>query len=77
MIIQETIGNLIKTYSDAGMYIRGGYPEGLYAEALDPAELNRQYEETDIPIEEEEAEDEDLIREKAEAYDILMGDSND
>lgn len=77
MLIQETIGNLIKTYSDAGMYIRGGYPEGLYVEATDPAELNRQYEETDIPIEEEETVDEDLIREKAEAYDILMGDSND
>lgn len=73
MLIQEQIGNFIKTYSDKGVYIRGGYPEGLYVEATDPAELNRTYEETDIPIETEE-EDESVIKEKAEAYDILIGD---
>ena len=31
MIIQEEIGNgLVKTYSDKGMLIKGGVPEGLY-----------------------------------------------
>ena len=57
MIIQEEIGNgLIKTYSDKGMFIKGGVPEGLYAEAIDPKELGRVYVETDetIPQPEEE-----------------------
>ena len=39
---------LNRTYSDAGMMIER---EGVqYSEAIDPAELNRQYAETDIPI---------------------------
>lgn len=46
----------IRTYSDAGYLIHGGSPEGDYAEAIDPAELGRVYVETDIPIEEDEAE---------------------
>ena len=50
MIRQETIGNMIRTYSDAGMMIHGGSPEADYAEALDPAELGRTYTETNIPI---------------------------
>lgn len=58
----------VKTYSDAGFYIHGGSPEGDYAEAIDPADLNRTYTETNIPIEEEPT-----AEEKAEAYDILMG----
>ena len=41
----------IRTYSDAGFLIHGGTPEGDYSEATDPAELNRTYTETDIPIE--------------------------
>ena len=41
-----------------------------YAEANDPAEFNRQYIETDIPIDDEPM---DEIEEKAKAYDILMG----
>ena len=72
MIVQEVMGDLVKTYSDKGMLIRGGFPEGLYAEAIDPISAGRIYEETDIPIEEDE-DPEDLIHEKAEAYDILMG----
>ena len=39
---------LNRTYSDAGMMIER---EGVqYSDAIDPAELNRQYAETDIPI---------------------------
>lgn len=63
MIIQEDIGNdLVKTYSDQGMMIRGGVPEGLYDIAIDPKRLGRTYVETDIPVpteEEPEEEDED------------------
>lgn len=40
---------LNRTYSDIGMMIER---DGIqYSEAIDPAELNRQYTETDIPIE--------------------------
>lgn len=57
MIIQEEIGNgLVKTYSDKGMLIKGGVPEGLYAEAIDPKELGRVYVETDEPIPQPEEE---------------------
>lgn len=40
---------LNRTYSDIGMMIER---DGVrYSEAIDPAELNRQYTETDEPIE--------------------------
>jgi hypothetical protein len=43
---------LNRTYSDAGMKIER---DGVrYDEAIDPAELDRQYTETDEPIETEE-----------------------
>lgn len=52
MIVQEQISDtLIRTYSDANVYIRGGNPVGDYAEAIDPISANRAYIETDIPIE--------------------------
>lgn len=55
MIVQERLkNNLIKTYSDQHFYIKGGFPEGLYTEAIDPEELHREYIETDIPIEDED-----------------------
>lgn len=57
-----------RTYSDRGMMIHGGFPEGNYDEAVDPAELGRVYTETDIPIEEEEAEAEEIVS-------ILTGES--
>lgn len=61
MIVQEhiTIGgkDFVKTYSDSGFMVHGGSPESDYAEAIDPAELNRQYTETDIPIEGTDAEE--------------------
>jgi hypothetical protein len=44
---------LNRTYSDAGMMIER---DGVrYSEAVDPAELNREYIETDEPIEVDEA----------------------
>ena len=61
MIIQEQIGNdLVKTYSDKGMMIRKIGTEELYSEAIDPKRFNREYEETDIPIEQHEKLDEVL-----------------
>ena len=52
MIKKEYLdGGLIKTYSDIGMYVHGGWPEADYAEAIDPASMNRTYIETDRPIE--------------------------
>lgn len=56
MIIKENIenkkGKFIKQYSDLHFYIQR---EGvLYEEAIDPIEFDREYEETDIPIEQEE-----------------------
>lgn len=56
---------LNRTYSDRGFMIRR---EGvLYAEAIDPAEENRVYTETDMPVNTGETE------QKAAAYDILVG----
>lgn len=57
MIKTEIIGNLIKTYSDIGMKIHGGMPEGNYDEAYDPIDSGRIYFETNIPIEEPTAEE--------------------
>lgn len=71
MIVQEIQGDLVKTYSDKNMYVRGGEPEGLYAEAWDLVSSGRTYVETDIPIEE----DEDTDQDKIEGYDILMGET--
>ena len=54
MIIQEQIGNdLVKTYSDKGLMIRKKGTEEIYSEAIDPQKFNREYEETDIPIDNE------------------------
>lgn len=43
-----------RTYSDSGFKIHGGFPESDYDEAIDLSELNRQYTETNIPIEEQQ-----------------------
>ena len=65
MIIQEQIGNdLVKTYSDKGMMIRKIGTEELYSEAIDPKKLNREYEETDIPIEQHDELEEGLEDER-------------
>ena len=61
MIIQEQIGNdLVKTYSDKGVMIRKKGTEEIYSEAIDPQKFNREYEETDIPIEQHDEIDEGL-----------------
>lgn len=71
MIVQELIGDgLVRTYSDQGVLIHGGFPEGDYVEAVDPVSLGRTYVETDIPI---EIEEETVDTEYAEAGRILMG----
>ena len=70
MIITEIIDNkFTRTYSDIGVYIHGGFPEGDYVEAVDPISENRTYVETNIPIEEIEED----IDPYAEAGRILMG----
>ena len=65
MIIQEQIGNdLVKTYSDNGMMIRKIGTDELYSEAIDPKRFNREYEETDIPIEQHDELEEGLEDER-------------
>lgn len=73
MIRTETVGNLVRTYSDAGFYIHGGSPEADYTEAIDPTDAGRTYTETDIKIPEEEPTDEDY----AAAGRILLGEAEE
>jgi hypothetical protein len=62
MIKTELLENdLIRTYSDAGMKIHGGFPEGDYNEAIDPVSAQRTYTETDIPIEDDELTDSEAL----------------
>lgn len=69
-IVQEhfLVNNIdfVRTYSDRGMKVHGGFPEGDYDVAEDPAALNRTYTETDIPIDGGEVTAE-------EALDFLFG----
>ncbi len=67
MIVQENITgtNLVKTFSDRGVLIHGGYPEADYEEAIDPVDAGRTYVETDTYI------GEDLT--DAEALAIITG----
>lgn len=72
MIIPKSVKigdkDFIYQYSDKGMKLeRDGE---LYDDAYDPAEFDRKYNETDIPI---DGEPMDETEEKAKAYDILMG----
>ena len=67
MIIQEQISDtMVRTYSDKGVMIHGGYPEADYSEAVDPISAGRTYTETDIPIPSEEITD-------TQALNILLG----
>lgn len=68
MIVQENIEiggrNFVKTKSDRGVKIHGGFPESDYDEACDPAELGRTYTETEMPCDPVDPE---------EALSILLG----
>ena len=53
MIVQEIIEDyttLVQTYSNAGFMIRKKGTDEIYSEAIDPKNMNREYEETDILI---------------------------
>ena len=57
-IVREILDeDTVCTYSDRGVMIHGGFPEGDYAEAIDPISMNRTYTETEIPIDELDAQD--------------------
>lgn len=60
MVIQEKLKingkDFVKSYSSIGMKIHGGSPISDYDEAIDPSEFNRQYVETEIPIDKSLAE---------------------
>lgn len=51
MLSTETMfDGRVRTYSDAGMYIRQAETDILYEDAVDPESENRIYTETDIPL---------------------------
>lgn len=74
MIITENVTidgrQFVKTYSDAGMYIRQEQTDALYSEAIDVENAPFTYVETDIPIEGEELSE---TEQKAAAWDELTG----
>ena len=73
MLVRENteIGGraFVKTYSDAGFYIERDGEK--YSEAIDPADIPREYIETDEPI--SPTEDPDETKLKSDAYDYLTG----
>lgn len=53
MIVYENLGNgIIRAYSNTGVKIHGGMPEGNYDIVYDPEDANRKYTETNIPTDE-------------------------
>ena len=62
--------NLYKTYSNEGYIIHKLNTEEYYSEAIDVENTPFEYEETDEKIETEEISE---VEEKAQAYDILIG----
>ena len=61
---------LFRTYSDTHKKIRQDQTGTVYEEAIDVENRGYSYTETDIPL---DIEEEPTIKEKAEAYDILVG----
>ena len=60
IVVEKYRDNLVRTYSDKGMYIeRDGVQ---YAEAIDIAVFGYTYTETDIPIETEQATEADYLQ---------------
>ena len=74
MIITENVTidgrQFVKTYSDAGLYIRQEQTGAVYSEAIDVENAPFTYVETDIPIEVEELTE---TEQKAAAWDELTG----
>lgn len=72
MIVQEIIEgrDLIKTYSNIGKPILQVETGAIYGEAIDIYPCPYTYEETDMPLDNEELED-------GEAFEILMGGADD
>lgn len=73
MLVKENIEiggrAFVKTYSDEGFYIEC---DGVrYSETIDPADIPREYIETDEPITPTEEPDETKL--KSDAYDYLTG----
>ena len=73
MIVKENIEigskDFVKQYSDGGLYIaRDGEK---YSEAIDPADIPRQYTETDEPVETDSEQSE--AEQKAAAFDYITG----
>lgn len=77
MIVKENIEiggkAFTKQYSDGGFYIERNGEK--YSEAIDPADIPREYTETDEPIETDDGQTE--IEQKAEAWDALTEDNTD
>ena len=71
MIVKENIeigGTIfVKQYSDGGFYIERDGEK--YSEAIDPADIPREYIETDEPI--DSGDEQTEVEQKAEAWDAL------
>lgn len=78
MIISENLTilgrELVKRYSDSGYYIRQDQTGIDYSEAIDVAESEFTYTETDIPIEDPDEATE--TEQKAAAFDYITGRSD-
>lgn len=61
--------DFVKQYSDGGFYIERDGEK--YSEAIDPADIPREYTETDEPISPTEEPDETKL--KSDAFDYLTG----
>ena len=74
MIITENVTidgrQFVKTYSDAGLYIRQEQTGAEYSEAIDVSESEYTYTETDKPIETDGVSE---AEQKAAAWDELTG----
>lgn len=75
MILTEYLndGTLIKHFSDKGVLLLQSETGAKYSDPIDVVPCRYTYTETDEPIETENREFDDVIEEKAAAYDILMG----
>lgn len=73
MIVKENIEiggkGFVKQYSDGGFYIERDGEK--YSEAIDPADISREYIETDEPI--ASGDERTDTMKKAEAFDYLTG----